>query len=510
MARFKHIDTSPRFLAIDLERQLAPGTFEHALHHLLEHEIDLSHFDTRYRNDDSGAPAYPPTVLLKIVLFAYSRGLTSSRLIAKACIDQVTFIALSGDSQPHFTTIAHFVSTLGEDIAKVFGAVLAICDQQGLIGREMFAIDGIKLPSNAAKARSGTRADFERQASKHEAAARAMVASHRDGDQHPPAPSFSARELARCERLTRQAAELRDWLKRNPDDRRGSQGAVVKSNRTDNDSAKMATDKGVIQGYTGVAAVDGRHQIICVAQAHGTGAEHALLVPVVSQLQPLLEPHSLITADAGYHSKANLVALDRLHVNALIADNQMRKRDERFNEQSRHKAAPAPLYDKAGKAGGKKPPRFTPSDFIYDVSSGRCLCPAGKRLYRHGSHCQINGRDAVRFQGAKRDCVPCSQRDRCLRTPEKTDTRQVAFFKQRTPSHADQLLRAMRERIDSVEGRVQYGQRFATVEPVFGNLRYNKRLSRFTLRGREKVDGQWQLFCLVHNIEKLAKARGAA
>jgi hypothetical protein len=47
-------------------------------------------------------------------------------------------------------------------------------------------------------------------------------------------------------------------------------------------------------------------------------------------------------------------------------------------------------------------------------------------------------------------------------------------------------------------------RRFATAEPVFGNLRHNKRLYRFTLRGREKVDGQWKLYCLVHNIEKLA------
>lgn len=509
MARFKHIDTSPRFLVVDLERQLVPGTFEYALHHLIEHELDLAHFNVRYRNDASGATAYPPAMLLKVVLFAYSRGLVSSRLIAQACVEQVTFVALSGDSQPHFTTIAHFVSTLGEDIAKVFGAVLAICDRQGLIGREMFAIDGVKLPSNAAKSRSGTRADFERQASKHEAAVRAMVARHRDDDQRSPAPGLSAREAARCERLTRQAAELRDWLKHNPDDRRGSQGAVVKSNRTDNESAKMATDKGVIQGYTGVAAVDSRHQIICAAEAHGTGAEHALLVPVVSRLQPLLGPDSLVTADAGYHSKANLLALDRLRVDALIADNQMRKRDERFSEQARHKAAPDPLYDKARSAHGKRSPRFAPRDFIHDLSSGHCLCPAGKRLYRHGSHCQINGKDAIRFQGAKRDCVPCTLRDRCLRTPATTATRQVAFFKQSEPTHADQLLRAMRERIDSAEGRARYGERFATVEPVFGNLRYNKRLSRFTLRGREKVDGQWQLFCLVHNIEKLANARAA-
>lgn len=168
MARYKHIDTSPRLLPVDLTRQLLPGTFEHALNHLLDHEIDLSSFDSCFCNDEAGATAYPPAMLLKVVLFAYSQGIVSSRGIEQACRDHVTFIALCGDSGPHFTTIANFVSTLDEDIARVFAAVLAICDRQGLIGREMFAIDGVKLPSNAAKSRSGTRADFERQATKLE------------------------------------------------------------------------------------------------------------------------------------------------------------------------------------------------------------------------------------------------------------------------------------------------------------------------------------------------------
>ena len=65
---------------------------------------------------------------------------------------------------------------------------------------------------------------------------------------------------------------------------------------------------------------------------------------------------------------------------------------------------------------------------------------------------------------------------------------------------------AMKQRIDSKEGRALYGRRIATVEPVFGNLRYNKRLDRFTLRGQPKVDTQWKLYCMVHNIEKLAHA----
>jgi hypothetical protein len=72
----------------------------------------------------------------------------------------VTFIALCGDTRPHFTTIAHFISTADMAIATVFGAVLAVCDRQGLIGRAMLAIDGVKLPSNASKHRSGTRSEL--------------------------------------------------------------------------------------------------------------------------------------------------------------------------------------------------------------------------------------------------------------------------------------------------------------------------------------------------------------
>lgn len=83
MARYKHIDTSPRFLAVDLQKQLMPGSFEYALNYLLDHEIDLSGFDRQYRNDTTGAYAYPPAMLLKVVLFAYAQGMVSSRQMAR-------------------------------------------------------------------------------------------------------------------------------------------------------------------------------------------------------------------------------------------------------------------------------------------------------------------------------------------------------------------------------------------------------------------------------------------
>ena len=136
--------------------------------------------------------------------------------------------------------------------------------------------------------------------------------------------------------------------------------------------------------------------------------------------------------------------------------------------------------------------------------TGICTCPAGKQLYRNGSNCIHNGYVSTKYTGSQRDCLPCEQRDKCLRTPEKTRVRQVSFFRGKAgtteESHSDRMKKA----IDSEEGQARYGQRFATVEPVFGNLRHNKRLDRFTLRGQKKVDTQWKLYSLVHNIEKLA------
>ena len=501
MPRFKTVHKGLKLLPIDFEKQLIPGTFEHALCHLVDHELDLSEFHARYKNDDEGAVAYDPAVLIKIVLLAYSRGILGSRKIEAACRENVLFMAVSGDNQPHFTTISNFVSGMGALAAKLFAQVLVVCDRQGLIGREMFAIDGVKLPSNASKAKSGTRADYQRQAEKMEEAARKMIDRHKDND--VKIEDGDGREARKLERLQQEAAKLREWLKANPEDRKGAKGSVRLSNRTDNESAKMATGKGVIQGYTGVAAVDEKNQIIIEAQAHGTGSEQELLIPVVEATKPWRVDSTVITADAGYHSEAGLKELADAKVDAYIPDNGYRKRDERYAGQEAHKAKPDPLYDKSGKSTAKKAALFRPKDFEFDSENNTCTCPAGKRLYRNGNNCMIKGFVAIKFQGAKQDCVPCEMRSQCLRKPDKTEVRQVAFFRGKVDgeeSHTDR----MKQKIDSEQGKEMITRRFATVEPVFGNLRGNKRTDRFTLRGREKVDGQWKLYAMMHNIEKMA------
>ena len=172
MARYKEYSyEQTKLIPIAFSQQILAGTFEYTLNYLIDNEFDLSPFEQRYHNDETGAPAYDPAILLKIILYGYSRGITSSREIERSCRENSIFMALSADTHPHFTTIADFISSRGELMIELFRDVLLICDKMGLIGKEMFAIDGCKLASNASKEWSGTKGELKNKQQKMELAA---------------------------------------------------------------------------------------------------------------------------------------------------------------------------------------------------------------------------------------------------------------------------------------------------------------------------------------------------
>ena len=269
-----------KMLAISYDKQILPGTFESSLVYLIDQKLDLTIFHPRYKNDDNGRPAYAPAILLKIVLLAYSRGVTGSRRIERLCRENVLFMAISADSQPNFTTLAAFISSSKSEIATLFQQVLLICDQEGLIGKELFAIDGCKLPSNASKEWSGTHDELKKKKAKIDTAVNYILAKHRLADTHERDDDQMAREIKQKKKLDRASQKIDQFLKTH-EDRKGVSGGIVKSNITDNDSAKMKTSHGVIQGYTGVVAVDAKHQVIVQAHAYGQGQEHGLLEPTI-------------------------------------------------------------------------------------------------------------------------------------------------------------------------------------------------------------------------------------
>src|SRR5262249_35915565 len=111
---------------------------------------------------------YASKILLKVVLLAYSRGIISSRKIEQACRENVPFMALACEMVPDHSTIAACVSSLKEEIVSLFRDILRVCEEQGLLGGTHFALDGLKLSSNATKEWSGTLADLRQKKAKWE------------------------------------------------------------------------------------------------------------------------------------------------------------------------------------------------------------------------------------------------------------------------------------------------------------------------------------------------------
>lgn len=508
MGRYKHYDYAQmKMLPISFDRQILPGTFEYTLNYLIDEKIDLSVFEDRYKNDDGGAPAYDPAILLKIILFAYSKGIIHSRKIEQLCRENIVCMALSADTAPHFTTIAHFASSLSAEITTIFRNVLLVCNEAGLIGKEMFAIDGVKLPSNASKEWSGKKEDLKKKVQKMQRAVEHLLAKHRANDEL----DFNEQQHTAVERQIKTLNAAIDKVERflaTHDEKIGRQGRPVQSNITDNESAKMPTSKGVIQGYDAVAIADDKHQVIVQAEAFGEGQEHGLLVPMLegvrktfSELdlsQDILEEAKL-TADAGYSSEENAKYLFDNEVDAYVADTNFRKRDPRFADAERHK----PTREDEPFAKPKRDLTFRPKDFTLATDRSHAICPAGQRLYKSGGHRDLRGFQTLQFRGTRAACGSCPLRARCLRHPERTKVRQVAFIIGRTSGKPEKYLTKMKRKIDSDAGRYQYARRLGIIEPVFGNIRNTKGLNRFTLRGKRKANTQWQMYCLVHNIEKI-------
>ncbi len=507
MARYKPYDYDQLMMVpVSLEEQLMPGTLEYAIHHVVEERLDLDIFDDRYCNDETGRKAISPKVLIKIVLFGYSRGLISSRSLERACRENITFMALSCGQKPDHSTIAAFVSSLDREIGPLFTKVLLICDEEDLLGGTHFSLDGLKLSSNAAKEWSGKFEDLKKKQEMLDQKVKEAVREHRASDNREGGKSstdWQSREK-RIKRLKQKADRIEKFLSEN-EPKIGSRGKEIQSNVTDNESAKMATSHGVLQGYNANAIVDEKKQVVLNAEAFGKGEDGSSMESMLDGAKDKLEAigwedpltDKQVSADTGYYSVKNLEACKNHEVDAYVPDPQFRKRDVRFSDAGRHRRS----VDKRHEKYKSKKRYFSVEDFKLDDRTGKLICPAGHGLYvKNRNFTTADGYKAIAYQAPKRACIDCQLRPKCLRNPNTVSRQVHVFYGKRPGSITDQ----MKEKIDTEEGRRIYSKRLGIVEPVFGNIRTCKRMDKFTLRGNMKVNIQWMLYCLVHNIEKIA------
>ena len=483
MAKYKNYNYDQTlFIPVNLKEQLQPGTLEWAINFIIECMVDISIFDTRYKNDDTGRTAYNPKILLKIVLLGYARGILYSRELERACRENIIFMALTCNQTPDHSTIATFISTMQKEILLLFQQVLLICDQSGLLGGTVFAVDGCRISSNASKEWSGTFKELERKKERLEKQLKRMLKKHQLND------SLVKQEVKKAQhekikKLKKDIDKIDRFLKESSP-KIGRKGNENKSNLTDNDSVLMQTTKGVIQGYNAQAIVDSKHQVIMHSDPGTNVRDDEHLQPLVNGARENLKAiDSSIklenydgNGDSSYHSQTNMVFAFEEGLKIIIPDNDFRNKDHRYNRKN----------------------KFTSIDFEYDATEDYYLCPDNKRLNRAGTT-RRGGNQYRNYAASPNDCKQCKYRNQCLKN-DKTKRRHLqVFFDPEVTAYA----RTIQEKLATDEGRALYDQRIGIVEPVFANMTYIKRMNRFNLRSKTKVGIQWMLFCMVHNIEKI-------
>jgi len=509
MARYKHTDKSQgMFLTVNLQEQLLPDTFEWTIDYLID-KIDISSFEQNYNNDELGAAAYSPRVLLKIILYCYSRGIITSRKIEKTCRDNIIVKALAEDCEPDHATIAEFISANSDAVKDLFAQILLQCHKLKLITGEMFAIDGCKLPSNAAKEWSGTLPDLIKKRDKLRKYIKKLLFKHKELDKDENAKKKlnkyrktmgddAERRQRSIDALEEKLEKLNEYLK-TATPKTGISGEEVQSNITDIESAIIKSPHGYIQGYNGITIADSGNQVIICAEAIGSGAESGAFPKMLDNLEENMKTltkkekplkKALLQGDTNYFTEDNLQEAAQRGIDVLIPDPQFRQRDPYFAEK------------KDEKVKKKHNKTYSIEDFTYNDKTNSFLCPAGKTL-EYKCDAVLRNNSGRQYRAKSSDCANCFLIESCIkRRNSKKPARALYVVYQKYDTN---LSEKMRDKIDEPVNRELYSRRMQIIEPVFSNMTYCKGMNRFTLRTQKKVNIQWQLFCIVHNMWKCIK-----
>jgi len=492
MAKYRTTDVATGqglFLTVNLKEQLIPGTFEYMLDELIGTKIDTSVFDKNYKNDLTGASAVPPTVLMKLIIYGYSKGRKSSRELATLNRHNIIAKALTGDMEIHFTTIADFIAGNSEAFNDIFIKILLYCNELGLIGGKTFAIDGLRLPSNASIELSGTKEQLEKRLAIYRRMAEKHLARHRRKDQQGVIDGETKRQFEkRHKQLGRQIEKISKFVEA-MDQKTGYRSQEIQSNVTDNESALIKSSKGFVQGYIGIAVSDQKSQVITSAQAVGTANEGEHLPELLDRNTENLKAAGIkeleegrkqqMLCDSNYFSEDNLAACEARGIEACIPDSQEKRR--------------------ADSEGNK---RYELDDFSYHEAEDYYECPQGKRLEYKRTTIQ-EGIEGKVYQARLPDCKVCPAYAHCSWSKKAQGDQDKGKVLRITTKHGQgSFIRTMREKQATEEFKALYAYRIQIVEPVFANIRHCKGLNRFMVRGKEKVNGQWQLYCMVHNLGK--------
>ena len=362
-----------------------PGHLAHFVRDTVREVLDLSAIFRSYKSAQ-GQPPYHPGMLVALLLYGYSRGVYSSRQLARACEERVDVMAVTGLNRPDFRTISDFRKRHLVALSDLFVQVLRLCQAAGLVKLGHVAVDGTKLRASASKHKAMSylhmvqqeaklAADVQswlEQAAAADAAEDTQHGTDRRGDETPDWMADKQRRLAR---IRAAKAQLEAEAKAGPDasdpdgpgpssgmQERGNRPVVptdtppdkAQRNFTDGDSRIMPSGGGFIAGYNGQIAVDAAHQIIVAQQLTTNPADFAALIPLVDQAHRNLgRKLREVSGDTGFASEANLAAMAERRITPYLAPGRIRhdQTNPTAERALKHKPLMQAMADKIRRAG---------------------------------------------------------------------------------------------------------------------------------------------------------------
>lgn len=460
-----------------------------------------------------GTSSYHPKMLLKVLIYAYTQRIYSSRRIAKALRENIHFMWLSGDNRPDFRTINRFRSSrLKGRIEDVFGAIVELLVEEGLIDLRDYFLDGTKIEANAnkysfvwGKATRKFKARLQGQVKE--------LLKQIDKTNEQEDARYGNRDLEELggdieigsERMEQKLRELEARLNNKPDEPEDKDlkkavkklredylprqkkyeqqeqklGGRNSYSKSDEDATFMRMKEDPMRngqlkaGYN--IQMGTEHQFIVGYSIHQKTTDTSLLIPHLKQLEQM---HGVlptrITADAGYGSEENYEYLESKGIEAYVKYNNYHYEKRRVFKKN----------------------IFRVENLPYDPVSDSYECPAGRRLnYLHTKQMKTqNGFGSHRRVYQAESCTGCSLRKLCHRSKYN---RKIEI------SHRLNAYRKKaRDLLDSKQGRYLRSKRPVEVEAVFGQIKNNRHFRRFLLRGLENVNTEFGLIALAHNLMK--------
>lgn len=475
--------------------------------------IDTSILDQQY--EGGGTSAYHPVMLLKIILYAYSQRIFSSRRIAKALRENIHFLWLSRMNQPDFRTVNRFRGViLRETIENLFSQLVEELLNLGLVDFEQYFVDGTKMEANANKYSFVWKKSTENYKGKLQEKVKALL-DEVDQEQAWEDEVYGDRDLNEVEGgkditsedLQRVADKLNEVLRREPGNKKAKQAKKQLETDFIPRQKKYEHYEAVFEGRNSFSRIDPDATFMRMKEDHmrngqlkagyniQTGTQNQFIVNYslhrragdTSCLQAHLEkfhnnmglyPENLI-ADAGYGSEENYAYLEKRNIAAYV------------KYQSFH-------YEQKRNYRKKKP--YRAENMPYDAEKDEYTCPQGKKLrYIDTKRTRSeNGFVSERRIYECEDCSRCPVKEACTRAK---NNRRILRGEE-----LNRLRQAAHDRLMSPRGVKHRRKRGVEVEAVFGQIKQNMGFRRFMLRGLENVSTEWGIVCMAHNLSKIARA----